>query len=146
MNLVTICLLIHLAATWALAGLIWVVQIVIYPQFPRVWPATFQAYHFAHCFRIGLIVAPLILLEAATAAWLLYQGQGGGLFFASLWLLALVWMSTLFVQAPIHTRLMKGLDERLVRLLIWTNWARTLAWTGRGVLVTWVVAGLLLKS
>ena len=47
---------IHLAVTWMLIGLIWVVQILVYPQFRRVAPAEFRDYHFAHCFRIGLIV------------------------------------------------------------------------------------------
>ena len=44
-------LLIHLAATWALVGLIWFVQLVHYPLFSAVAPerfATFEAEHSRH--------------------------------------------------------------------------------------------------
>ena len=43
---------IHLAATWMLVGLIWVVQILVYPQFLRIPGETFKPYHATHCFRI----------------------------------------------------------------------------------------------
>jgi len=126
---------IHLATTWALVGLIWVVQILVYPQFQRVAAAQFKEYHFAHCFRIGLIVAPLLFVEAATAAWLLHQGNRG-LFAVSTGFIPLTWLSTAVMQAPIHTKLMRGYDEPLIRRLLLTNWIRTLAWTARGILVS----------
>ena len=127
---------IHLAVTWTLVGLIWVVQILVYPQFRRVAPAEFRDYHFAHCFRIGLIVAPLLFAEAATAAWLLYAGGQSMPFILSTGLIPLVWLSTAFFQAPIHTSLMRGFDAPLIERLILTNWIRTLAWTARGILVS----------
>ena len=126
---------IHLAAAWMLVGLIWVVQILVYPQFLRVWQADFKDYHFAHCFRIGLIVAPLLFIEVATAAWLVYQGSSLS-FIISACLIPLIWLSTAVFQVPIHTKLMRGFDEPLVRHLILTNWIRTLAWTARGILVS----------
>jgi len=127
---------IHLAVTWMLVGLIWVVQVLVYPQFRRVAPAEFRDYHFAHCFRIGLIVAPLLFVETATAAWLLYVGQRALLFILSTGLIPVVWLSTAVFQAPIHTRLMRGFDAPLIERLILTNWVRTLAWTARGILVS----------
>ena len=127
---------IHLAATWMLVGLIWVVQILVYPQFRRVAPAEFRDYHFAHCFRIGLIVAPLLFIEATTAAWLLYAGQRTLTFILSTGLIPVVWLSTAVFQAPIHTRLMRGFDTPLIERLLLTNWIRTLAWTARGILVS----------
>ena len=126
---------IHLAVTWTLVGLIWVVQVLCYPQFLRVGKAEFKDYHFAHCFRIGLIVAPLLLLEAATAAWILYH-DSNRLFTISACLIPLIWLSTAVLQAPIHTKLMRGFDSSLIRRLILTNWIRTLAWTARGILVS----------
>ena len=127
--------LVHLAVTWMLVGLIWVVQILAYPQFRRVGRAEFQAFHFAHCLRIGLVIAPLILVEAGSAGWLLYQGCREPLFLISMGVLLMVWLSTAIVQAPLHTRLMKGFDEARIQRLIRTNWVRTLAWTARGILV-----------
>lgn len=127
---------LHLAATWMLVGLIWMVQVVVYPQFLGIKEAEFPAYHFRHCFRIGLIVVPLMLLEAGTAAWLLYQSERSAVFLLGAGLIPVVWLSTALLQAPIHSRLMSGQDSRLVRRLILTNWIRTLAWTTRGVLVS----------
>lgn len=127
---------IHLAVTWMLVGLIWVVQILVYPQFRRVAPAEFRDYHFAHCFRIGLIVGPLLFVEAATAAGLLYAGGQSLSFILSTGLIPLIWLTTAVFQAPIHTRLGRGFDAPLIRRLILTNWIRTLAWTARGILVS----------
>ena len=61
-------LLLHAAFTWALAGLIWNVQIVQYPLFHHVGRESFRVYHFGHCLRIGLLILPLVLGEALTAA------------------------------------------------------------------------------
>lgn len=132
---------LHLAATWMLTGLIWVIQILAYPQFLRVGRAEFVGYHWAHCFRIGLIVAPLLLIEAVTAAWLLHQGHREPSFLVSVGLIPVIWLSTAVLQAPLHTRLMRGFDAGVVHRLILTNWLRTLAWTARGVLVACVFLG-----
>jgi hypothetical protein len=126
----------HIAVTWMIIGLIWVVQILVYPQFLRVGELEFKDYHFAHCFRIGLIVGPLLFLEAATAAWLLYLGQHDFPFLISLGLILANWISTAAIQAPMHTKLMKGFNAKTIRLLILSNWIRTFAWTARGVLVS----------
>ena len=130
----------HIAVTWMIVGLIWVVQILIYPQFLRLGELEFKDYHFAHCFRIGLIVGPLLFLEAATACWLLYLGQHDFPFLISLGLILVNWVSTAVIQAPMHTKLMKGFDARTIRILILSNWIRTLAWTARGVLVSFYLA------
>ena len=130
----------HLAVTWMLTGLIWVVQVLVYPQFLRVPPANFQVYHVAHCFRIGLIVAPLMFVEAATATWLIFQGARSLAFLISTGIIVLIWLSTAMLQAPMHPKLMKGFDDTVIRRLIHTNWLRTFAWTARGALVTAALA------
>ena len=132
-------LIVHFAVTWMLVGLIWVIQILVYPQFIRVRESEFKDFHFAHCFRIGLIVAPLILIETATAIWLIYKGSST-LFIASACLLPVIGLSTAIWQAPMHTRLMQGFDAPVIRRLILTNWVRTLAWTARGVLVSFTLS------
>ncbi len=126
----------HLAVTWMLVGLIWVVQILVYPQFRRVASAEFRDYHFAHCFRIGLIIAPLLFVEIATVAWLFYEGHRTRPLVISIGLIVVVWLCTAVFQAPIHLRLMRGFNAALIHRLILTNWIRTLAWTARGILVS----------
>jgi hypothetical protein len=135
----TLAFSIHLAVTWMLVGLIWVVQILVYPQFQKVAAAEFNAYHFSHCLRIGLIVAPLLFTEIATSAWLLYAGQRTLPFVISLGLIPVVWLCTAVFQAPMHIKLMRGFDAPLIHRLILTNWIRTLAWTARGVLVSFTL-------
>lgn len=130
---------IHLAVTWMIVGLIWVVQILVYPQFLKVAAAEFKDFHFAHCFRIGLIIAPLLFVEIASAAWLLYEGVRALPFLISLGLIPVVWLCTAVFQAPIHLRLMRGFDAPLIHRLILTNWIRTLAWTARGILVSFTL-------
>ena len=111
-------------------------QILVYPQFRRVAPAEFREYHFAHCFRIGLIIAPQLFMEVSTAAWLLYAGGQSQPFIISTGLIPVVWLCTAVFQAPIHLQLMRGFDAPLIRRLILTNWIRTLAWTARGILAS----------
>ena len=131
----------HLAATWLLAGLIWSIQLLVYPQFRRVKAEEFIAFHFAHCLRTGLMVAPLLLVEAGTAAVLLWQGHRELPFIISVGLIPVIWLSTAVFQAPLHVKLMSGFDAEIIRRLTTTNWLRTLAWTARGVLVSYVAVG-----
>jgi hypothetical protein len=137
----TLLCTLHLAVTWMLVGLIWVIQILAYPQFLRVGDAEFVRYHFAHCLRIGLIVAPLLMVEAATAAWLLYQGHRESPFLESVALIPVIWLSTALLQAPLHSKLMRGFRAETIQRLIFTNWLRTLVWTARGVLMVFAFAG-----
>jgi hypothetical protein len=131
-------LISHLAVTWMLVGLIWVMQLLVYPQFRRVGEDEFVKYHFAHCLRVGLIVAPLLAIEAFTAACLLYQGHRERGFAISVVLIPVIWLLTATTYAPLHTRLMLGRDPATLRRLIAANWLRTLAWTARGLLVAGV--------
>lgn len=126
---------VHLCATWALVGLIWTIQLVVYPQFPRVKVAEFCNLHFAHCWRIGILIAPLLFVEFGTAVWLLLQGRRELLFEISIALIVVNWISTAVFQATMHLRLMQGFDAPTIRRLIGTNWMRTVSWTVRGVLV-----------
>ena len=125
----------HLAATCALVGLIWTVQIVVYPLFGRVGRTAFEDWHQAYMRRIGCVVGPLMLVEAGTAGWLLWDGRRDPAFVASVALLALVWISTALVQVPLHRRLALGFEAAAHRRLVRTNWLRTLAWTLRGLLL-----------
>lgn len=127
--------LMHGAVTWALVGLIWVVQLVIYPQLGAVGRADFVAYHADYTRRISWVVGPLMLAELGSAGWLLWRGERSGWFLISLGLLAVNWLSTAAVQVPLHGRLERGFMIDAHRALLRTNWVRTAAWTGRGLLV-----------
>ena len=126
---------VHYAVTWALVGLIWTIQMVHYPLFAQVGPAHFVAYHRRHTREITLVVGPLMLAELVTAALLVLEGNRDPWLLASLPLLALIWISTGFVQIPLHNTLTTGFDAHAHRRLVTTNWWRTAAWSARGVCI-----------
>jgi hypothetical protein len=84
-----------------------------------------------------------MLLEAATAILLVFYRPEGVPFVAALAGLALVvliWLSTALLQAPRHSALAHGFDDRTVTGLVLYNWIRTIAWTARGLLALWMTA------
>ena len=123
----------HAAATWALVGLIWVVQLVVYPQFLNVREDDFAAYHASHMTRISLVVIPLVLAEIGTAAWLVWGGNRNPWLLASLVFVGVNAASTALIQAPLHGQLSVEYSEKVIRRLLLTNWLRTVAWSVRGV-------------
>ena len=142
-NLLKLLLLAHVGATLLMTGVIWIVQIVHYPLFSQVGVDGFAAYQAAHSRRISYIVMPLMLVELATAALLVVippVDVAPALLWAGLALVVLIWLSTFALQVPQHRILSDGFDLRAHRLLVGTNWLRTIAWSLRGLLVLWLVA------
>ena len=139
-------LLVHVAATVFMVGLIWFVQVVHYPLFGRVGEDGFAAYSTAHSRLTGLVVGPPMLVEAATAVALVVRPPQGVSFLVPLLglvLLAVVWLSTAFLQSPQHGVLGRGFVANAHRFLVRTNWIRTICWSGRGLLVLWMTAGVI---
>jgi hypothetical protein len=128
-------LMSHYAATWALVGLIWTIQLVHYPLFAQVGRAAFESYHRRHTTQITWVVAPLMFTELLTAAWLVFDGHRDQWLLVSLLPLAFNWLSTWRVQVPLHFRLSAGFDAKIHERLVGTNWWRTIAWTLRGFLL-----------
>ena len=129
----TLLYTIHNAATWGLVGLIWTIQLAHYPLFAQIGKDTFPEYHRRYTKRITWVVAPLMLTEVSTAAWLLLiAGCRDPWFLASLVPLAFNWLCTWRVQIPLHDQLAKGFEARTHHHLVATNWWRTSAWSARG--------------
>lgn len=124
---------VHHAATWALVGLIWTIQVVHYPLFAQVGRETFVAYHQRHSCQITWVVAPLMFLELGSAAWLVLAGTRDPWLLASLPLLVFNWASTWLVQIPLHDKLATGFDAKAHHRLVTSNWWRTAAWSARAV-------------
>lgn len=133
-------LLAHAAATLAMAGLIWFVQLVHYPLFSLADRQRFTEFAARHQRRTSWVVAPLMLLEALTAS-LLPLVRPGTLAWLGWLLLALVWLSTLFLQIPLHRRLVKRFAAADVARLVATNWLRTAAWTARAAIALMLLHG-----
>ncbi len=111
------------------------VQLVHYPLFLSIGSEFFVAYELKHTTRTGWIVAPLMLLEAAGSTILLFLDRTSPSLWIAWILLFVVWLSTFLIQVPIHRELCQSFREEKVQKLVKTNWYRTIAWTGRGILL-----------
>ncbi len=141
-NVTTYTLLIQVAATLAMVGLIWFVQIVHYPLFARVGRADFRRYEMDHQRLTTMVVVPLMLTELASALLLIWwppQGVGAYSIWFGLGLLASIWLVTYTVQVPQHASLVLSYDPDTQKSLVAGNWFRTAAWSARGLLVLWMV-------
>ncbi len=135
-------LLAHFATTWAMLGVILIVQVVHYPLFAQVGTSSFTEYEALHTSRITWVVAPLMLIELATAVGLaiVRPTQVSSVpIWIGLILLAIIWASTAFIQVPLHNKLMGGFDAAAHGKLVATNWLRTGAWGVRGVIALLLV-------
>lgn len=131
LELETLILLGHLAATLFMVGVTWFVQVVHYPLFAKVGATAFAAYEREHVRRTGWVLLFPMTLELALSVWVVIL-LGGRMAWAGLVLVGLIWGMTWAVQVPAHRRLESGFDPMACRRLVRTNWARTVAWTLRG--------------
>ncbi len=141
--MMNLLLLIHLAATLVMVGLIWFVQVVHYPLFDQVGRADFRRYEEMHQRLTTLVVAPPMLAEAVTSVLLLWLRPTVvpiGAVGIGLLLVGTIWASTFFWQVPAHAKLSRAFDAGTHRRLVRSNWLRTVAWSVRGVLVCWMVS------
>ena len=136
-------LLLHVAVTLAMVGLIWFVQIVHYPLLSKVGREHFRRYELDYQRLATWIVAPGMLTELLTAVFLLWfrpDGLSPMILWLGLGLLATIWLVTYTIQVPQHATLVLAYDEDVQRRLVRGNWVRTGAWSARGFLVLWMVA------
>lgn len=138
-------LLLQLAATLTMVGVIWFVQVVHYPLFSQVGRQEFRRYEMDHQRLTSWVVGPPMLLELLTAGLLVWW-KPVGLPATALWiglaLLLSVWVVTYTVQVPQHASLILSYDRAVQRRLVLGNWYRTAAWSVRGLLVLWMVGQL----
>lgn len=130
----------HTLFTLAMFGLMWTVQVVVYPQFRSVPPSDFAAYASDHNVRIVAALALLAPAEIIFAAWLWLDtpaALGRGAVFAAGALLAIGWISTALYFGPLHGKFQDTYDLDRINQLISTNWLRTTIWSTRAGLACW---------
>lgn len=135
-------LLLHMAATWAMVGFIWTIQVLVYPLMAEVPSEGFPRFEAVHQRRVTAVIALFGPLEVVMAAvvFLTVDTVPTWLSFGSGAVLAAIWTSTAFFYAPLHARLAAGFNERLHSRLVSANWLRTIAWTARGLAAAWMLA------
>lgn len=137
-------LVVHLAATAAMCGLIWFVQVVHYALFDGVGSERFVEYEARHTRAVSWVVGPFMAVEGVSALLIsatMYDEVGLVLVGAGLLLLAVIHASTVFLQVPAHGRLSSGYDAAVTARLLRTNWIRTTGWSLRTlVAATMIIA------
>ena len=135
--------LAQLASTQYMTGVIWFVQVVHYPLFARTDTTHSPEYPDENQRRTGPVVIPPMLVEAATATLIALNPPsaiGRPVALVGLAMVAVLWLSTLLVQMPLHGRLKHaGHTAEIVAVLVRTNWLRTGLWSARAVLAIWML-------
>ncbi len=115
----TILDVFQLALSGALFTLIWLVQLLIYPSFKLAFQ-NFSECMLHHQNRISWVVIPLMTGELIVTVM-----QKNVILIG---IVGLIWLSTAFIQVPLHKKLLNNSPE-LVERLIQSNWIRTILWT-----------------
>ena len=129
---------INVASTWFMVGLIWLIQMVHYPLFGYVGTKEFINFHENHKIRITPVVGIVMIAELVTAVIIIFQIPKGipiWMAIVGIILLGVIWFSTLLLQIPYHNKLTSKFDESVLKMLVKTNWIRTICWSLRGIIV-----------
>jgi hypothetical protein len=135
-------LVVHLAAVWFCVGLVWVVQVLVYPGFRGADRGHWREHHDRHTRLMARTVSGPWAVQGVTCAVLLGWRPDG----APFWLAALAAVCgavtvavTVGVSVPCHRRLAVAYDDVVLDRLVRTNWYRTAAWTAGGVVAVAMV-------
>lgn len=139
----------QLIVSLLMTGVIWVVQLVIYPLFQEygkraekhddnlvVVKRELQWLHDCYTPKISLVVIPLMFSELGLAVYHTIT-KPSPFSFVGLSLVVGSWLSTFFLSVPLHQRIAESQDFKSTVLLVRTNWPRVLLWTGRSTFLLW---------
>lgn len=137
-----VLLIAQAVASGAMCGIIWFVQVVHYPLFARS-SGDERAFALENQQLTGRVVIPFMLVEglaAAVCAWNPPVGVPRRVVLIGFAAVLVLWLSTGFVQMPLHARLARdGHAAEVVAALVRSNWLRTVLWTLRAILAAWML-------
>jgi hypothetical protein len=138
-------LVIHLAATLFMVGLIWTIHYVHYPLFAYVGESTYASFQAAHVERIGKLLFIPWLTEGITLIGVLalaFLGTHKTLRVPAVIngaAMAVVLVISGFWSAPAHAKLADGFDKSIHDQLMMVNLIRAIAWSVCGICAVWIV-------
>jgi len=132
-------LMTHFAVTWLMVGIIWMVQVVHYPLMAYTGPEHSARYQQLHVQRMGILVIPIMLVEAATVVLICFQTPWVSMEWLGAVLLAAIWAVTGCVSVPSHEVLTQRFDPAVHRRLVVSNGIRAGLWSCRGLLAAQLV-------
>lgn len=132
-----LALVMHVFSTLFMTGAIWLVQILVYPNFKIVGSLEFRKFHEFHLNRITWVVAPVMTIELLTGAWLLTYDQTL-VYWLNLVSVLFLWLYTGLINVPSHKRLNYNFEVSK-SFLVLSNWPRTVVWSVRSMFWIWIV-------
>ena len=120
-------LLYNVVLNSILLGIILMTQFITYPLFQFI-DSDFKIYHKAYTKRMGYVVAPLMILELLLVIKITTHHYNNSIIILIGVLTLIIWLSTFFIQVPIHNNISKEKPTDLVLFLIKSNYIRTLCW------------------
>ncbi|MBH76459.1 MAG: hypothetical protein CMP68_04925 [Flavobacteriales bacterium] len=110
-----------------LVGIILITQFVNYPLLKKI-DQNFEIIHKEYTKKMGYVVAPIMTLEAfAVFSMYIYYPKNNNLILI-MCLTLIIWLSTFFIQVPIHKTISFKKNSKKVKKLITTNYIRTISW------------------
>ena len=137
MTLTELALAAQLLAAGVMVGVIWAVQLLVYPAFASVSLPDWTRHHTSHSRRITWIVLPAMATEVVACAWLACVSMSTlahRLALANLVLVLSTWVVTAYVARRHHRRLTDAWHASTIQSLVRVNWVRTALWSARAVL------------
>lgn len=120
---------LFLVADALMAGIIWAVQLIVYPGFSYYSREGLSRWHAAYSRRITLLVAPLMLAQLGFGmAWAWLEPGMASLGYAAM--AGLLWVITFLLFVPLHHRIGQGtVTAPELSRLVSLNGIRTFLWT-----------------
>jgi len=124
--------LIHCVAVVALASLLWLVQLAIYPALADIEPSHWPACHRRHTRSAACLMLPLMVVQVG-AATILFSYEKSELHAIYLILGCANWAVTATIIVPLLQALYNRPLPRLIRRLCVVNWLRVLLLTASSI-------------
>ena len=121
-------LLINIILNSILVGVILLTQFVSYPLFKNI-NHDFEYFHADYTNRMGYLVAPIMILELIMVTLILFNNPSNNIILIITVVTILIWVSTFFIQVPIHKKIGYKKDIRKINKLIKSNLLRTILWS-----------------
>ena len=120
--------LINIILNSILLGIILLTQFVNYPLFKKI-NNDFTFYHADYTNRMSYVVAPIMTFELLTVTLIFFNNPVNNLTLIILLTTILIWVSTFFIQVPIHNKIGYKKDIHKINRLIKSNLIRTSLWS-----------------
>ncbi len=132
----------HIAVTFFMTGVIYVIQLLHYPSFHFFPETEFGTKMKWHQYQVSWIVMPAMVVEIATGGWICWKLHFSDLIWnINMLLIICIWLSTAVLQGPTHQKLIHGKNEKHITFLCRTNWIRVLLWSVRSAMLGWFLRG-----